>query len=184
MKPKKTRQTAKILVALGIISLFIGIGLIGLVVADVKPLDLFYSQNSVYAADLSPSSATVAPYQAQTFMVTLKFDPTGHQVTYYWTMDGVSTPLKGASAFLFYSGGPGSHQIMCRLTVDGNQIISCYATLNITGSSVPTPTAKPVTDQILDLVPIDPVIRSLFVVLGSVFASFGTLAILLSRRMC
>jgi hypothetical protein len=183
VKPKKTRQrTSKILVALGIFTILLGILLIGLVAADVRPLSLsvFNSQNGAYSADFSPASATVAPYQAQTFTVTLQFDPTGHQVTYYWTMDGVETPLKGASAFLFYGGGPGSHQIMCKITIDGSQTITCYATLLVSGSA---PTPAPLSDQVLSLVPVDPLLRGLFVALGGAFAAFGSIAIMLSRRV-
>ncbi len=181
MKPKKTRQTATILLVLGVCALILGISLIGLVLGDVKPLTLFSSQNSVYSVDFTPTSALVAINQSQLFSTTLKFDASTHVIAYLWTVDGNTIPVTGSSCFLFFAT-PGSHQIICIVTVDGTTPIYCYGTLTVTGGSTYiAPTATP--NQILNLVPTDPLLKDLMVVVGAAFTAFGSMAILISRRV-
>jgi hypothetical protein len=174
----KTKTAKQILLSSGLIALIIGLGLIGLVVADVKPLSLFYSQNNVYAVDLTPISATVAVNQSQLFSTTLKFDDSSHQISYHWMVDGNTVPLYTSSMCLVY-GGPGSYPIVCQVTVDGTTTINCYATLTVTGGSTYiAPTAPPISNQMLDLLPTKP----LLVALGAVFSAFGSMAVLISRK--
>ncbi len=173
-----TKKTKQILLVSGLISLFLGISLIGLVVADVKPLSLFYSENNAYAVDLTPISATVGVNQSQLFTTTLKFDGSAHQITYHWLADGNTLPVTGSSMFLFY-GSPGSYPIVCQVTVDGTTTINCYATLIVTGSTYVAPSPTPISNQILDLLPTKP----LLVALGAIFSAFGSMAVLISRKV-
>ncbi len=188
---KKRKQ---ILLFLGVVTLFLGIVLIGGVAyasLEIKPLGLFYSQNSLYTADFSPTIATVAINQSQFFTITLKswsgatLDIASHTISYTWFLDSNRVPITGSYGFLFF-GGPGANQVRVQILVDGNQI-NCYATLNVTnpdGSmSVPTPIPTPTPNPLTSLVPNNPLAKALIVVIGLANTALGSTILLLSKRL-
>jgi len=185
LKLKKSKQTAKILSVLGLISLILGLSLVSLVVADIKPLDLFYSQNNLYVADLTPTQATIGPNVAQTFSIIVEsastrtpVDTSSHTVTYAWSEGQTTIPLTG-SAIILFGEAPGTMPIQCIVTVDGTTTINCYATLTVTGTGEAIPESTPLQTQIISLLSVD---RMLFAGLGSMFAAIGSVALVLSRR--
>lgn len=196
MSKKKTKQTAKILMVLGLFTLCLGITLIaevGYASIQVKPLGLFYSANNLYTADFSPTTATVTINQSQLFTVTVKswsgaaLDTSAHTISYTWYMDQTFVPLSGSSA-AFWSGGPGTYQVKVQIMIDGTPIY-CYATMNVTnldGSmpvSTPSPTATPTPNLITSLIPNNPLAKTLIALVGLANAGFGLVALLVSKRL-
>jgi hypothetical protein len=182
---KGKKLSAKILITIGLISLFLGLGLIGMTVyANIQPfgvpLGVFSSQDGRYTVIFTPTQATLAINQSVTFTTSFgsAIDTTAHEITYSWFVDQNQIPVTSSSCFLFFEN-PGIHQVKVEITIDGIQIncVSSLTVTNLDGSlpSVSNPTPTPVATTALN--------PTYSLEAGSVLSIFGVVSILVSRKV-